>query len=152
MDAAYLPSAVFFSSGPATVLISGVVTSAGKYILVGFWQPVIPQQMLISHWSHILSLKMSSPPSISRLSPLILHLTAKCISLNNFQWLPIVSIIMGKGSHPMFIALPVLVQALSSLFSSLSCVCALDSSQPNPQSSTLNSANAGSGLPRLFHL
>ena len=46
MDAAYLPSAVIFSSVPATLLITGVATSAREYVLVigaGFWQPVIPQ-------------------------------------------------------------------------------------------------------------
>lgn len=77
MDAAYLPSAVIFSSVPATLLITGVATSAREYILVigaGFWQPVIPQglslnQSLISHWSLILSLKKSSlPPYIQAFS------------------------------------------------------------------------------------
>lgn len=88
MHAAYLPSAVFFSSGPATSLITGVVTSAGKcvlVILVGVWHLSLHSQRLISHWSHILSLKMSSLLPISRLPPLTLLPVTEFILPNNFQ-------------------------------------------------------------------
>lgn len=67
-------------------------------------------QSLSPCWSHILSQK-SSPPPITRLSPLPLYPVAKCILLHNFRWLLIVSVIMGKGSCLTFTSLFVLVQA-----------------------------------------
>ena len=66
-------------------------------------------QSLSPCWSHILSQK--TLPPITRLSPLPLYPVAKCILLNNFRWLLIVSVIMGKGSCLTFTALFVLVQA-----------------------------------------
>lgn len=127
MDATYLPSAVIFFSGPATVLITGAVTSASAYILVvgvGFWQAVFHNQSMISHESHILSLKKSTLLPISRPSPLILHPVTKFISLNNFQVLPNVARIMGKSSRLMCTALSVLVHAaLKPHLQPLLCTC-----------------------------
>lgn len=112
MDAVYLPSVVIFSSGPATFLITGVVTSVSEYILglwVGFWQFVFPRLKSDFTLATNTVPKEASLPPTARLSPLILHPVAKCILLNNFQGLPIVSIIMGKSSHLMFTALSVLI-------------------------------------------
>lgn len=134
IDAASLPSAVFSSSGPATVLMSGVLTSAGKCILVRLWQPVTPQQMfdftLVTHtvpedvFTAFHTQAVSTHPASHCQMHLMQQLSVAPRCLNDY----------GPGSHLMFTALSVLVQALSSLFSSISCARALDASRPNPQS------------------
>lgn len=151
MNAAYLPSAIFFSAGPATILISRVVTSAGKYILAGFWQPLTPQQMfdftLVTHTVpedvftifHIQA--VSTHPASHCQMHLMQQLSVAPHCLNNCgqEFPPNVYSPFCSGTSA-FQPLP-----------SLSSACVLDSSRPNPQSSPLNSANAGSGLPHLCH-